>query len=388
VDLDPLADGFVETALQQLERFSGRLYAGIVFSDNAVHRGAELLDRLGMPVDSFELALGAFSKHAYRVAEHRIRPLLEAQAVMVPDYAEITSLDDLRRFSSAHPAGFVVKPSCEGNNRGVVVVKKGDSLDAAFNEVSPYLSNGVICEAFISYEREYSFDGIGALAFITEKVSAPGRYPVEVAQILPSRLAVHERRTLERAGRLANLLVGQRDGPFHNEIKLSDDGLHAAVVEPNRRPAGMKIWWLANWTYGVDLFHAWIDSVWGVAPLPALPAPECFAATVMLGVEQDQLFSPQNVRADATPFVDAIAATAQHLGLREGELQARNFEWLSTDRRLVHAIAHDNADFVALACITLNSDRVDMREVVVTLRRLWPESLEAACTVQSEAVID
>ncbi|RKP46043.1 ATP-grasp domain-containing protein [Trinickia fusca] len=385
IDLDPLADGFVEAALERLARFSGRLRAGIVFSDNAVQSGAELLERLDLAVDCASLAAGAFSKHEYRVAEHRTREILEAQGVMVPDYAQAESVDDLQRFCADHPDGFVVKPSCEGNNRGVVVVRDGDSLDAAFSEVAPYLHGGVICEAFIPYAREFSFDGIGALSFITEKVSATGRYPVEVAQILPSRLEAHEQRTLVRAGRAANLLVGQCDGPFHNEIKLSDDGLRAAVVEPNRRPAGMKIWWLARWAYGIDLFHTWIDSVFGSAPPAQLPEPERFAAAVMLGVAQDRLFSPQDVRVGAKPLDDAIAATARALGLRDGALQARGFEWLAAERRFVHAIARDNADFVALAIVTLESGDGDIRDVVATLRAQWPAALDAACETRAAA---
>ncbi|MDY7802402.1 biotin carboxylase [Burkholderia stagnalis] len=385
IDLDPLADGFVDAALARLADIASDLRAGIVFSDNAVQQGAALLERLGLAVDSAPLAQGAFSKHAYRVAEHRVRALLEAQRVMVPDYAEAASVDDLRRFAADHPGGFVVKPSCEGNNRGVVVVRDGDSLDAAFSEVAPYLSRGVICEAFIPFAREFSFDGLGALSFTTEKVSATGRYPVEVAQILPSRLAAHEADTLTRAGRLANLLVGQRDGPFHNEIKLSDDGLRAAVVEPNRRPAGMKIWWLARWAYGIDLFHAWIDAAWGGAPPPTLPPPGRFAAAVMLGVAEDQSFSSQDVRIDASPLDDAIADTARMLGLSDGALQARSFEWLSTERRFVHAIARDNADFVALACITLEAGDADIRDVVATLRANWPAALDAACEARAAA---
>ncbi|WP_116136706.1 ATP-grasp domain-containing protein [Trinickia diaoshuihuensis] len=385
IDLDPLAERFVEDALARLAPIAGDLRAGIVFSDNAVQQGAALLERLGLAVDSSVLAEGAFSKHAYRVAEHRVRALLQAQRVMVPDYTQAVSADDLRRFAADHPNGFVVKPSCEGNNRGVVVVRSGENFEAAFAEAAPYLSRGVICEELIPFAREFSYDGLGPLSFITEKVSATGRYPVEVAQILPSRLAAHESETLARAGRFANLLVGQRDGPFHNEIKLSDDGLHAAVVEPNRRPAGMKIWWLAHWAYGIDLFHAWIDAVWGIAPPSELPPPERFAAAVMLGVGRDQLFSPQDVRVDAAPLDDAIARTVAALGLREGALRSRGFEWLTAERRFVHAVARDNADFVALATITLEADDADIRDVVATLRASWPAALDVACATRAAA---
>ncbi len=271
IDLDPLAEHFVDTASERLAPYRSRLRAGLVFSDNAVQRGAELLERLGLAVDSAALAAGAFNKRSYRLAEGRARPLLEAQGLLAPASVEVRSVDDLRAFAASHPDGFVVKPSCEGNNRGVTIVRAGDSLDEAFDAVRPYLHHGAICETLIPYRREYSFDGVGDVEFVTEKLSASGKYPVEIAQILPARLSPAEQATLTRAGRLANLLVGQRRGAFHNEIKLSDDGLAAAVVEPNRRPAGMKIWTIAQAVYGIDFYAQWLDAAFGEAR-PATPA--------------------------------------------------------------------------------------------------------------------
>ncbi len=75
----------------------------------------------------------------------------------MPAFTEIASLDQLHAFAHDHPEGFVViKPAAEGNNRGVVVVRPGDDLTAAFAEVLPYLEGGVICEELIPYRREYS----------------------------------------------------------------------------------------------------------------------------------------------------------------------------------------------------------------------------------------
>ncbi|MFJ5099265.1 acetyl-CoA carboxylase biotin carboxylase subunit family protein [Streptomyces sp. NPDC088557] len=381
LDLDPLRDDFAEMGEKLLGDRRERIRAGIVFSDNAVHSGAELLERLGVPVDSPRLADGAFSKYRYRLTEARVADLLETQRIMVPAFAEIASLDQLRAFAREHPGGFVVKPAAEGNNRGVVVVRAGDDLTAVFAEVLPYLEGGVICEELIPYRREYSFDGLGSLEFLTEKISATGRYPVEVAQVLPARLDEHERATLERTGRQANVLVGQCDGPFHNEIKLSDDGLRAAVVEPNRRPGGMKIWSLARWVYGIDLHHRWIDTAFGTAAGVERLVPGCSAATVLLGVGTDRAFSPADVLPDAAPFPDAVRATAERFGLADGELTVTEFSWLSDERRDLHAVARDNADFAAQGCVVLRGDRTDIRTVVHALREAWLDALDRALAV-------
>ncbi|MFG2228230.1 acetyl-CoA carboxylase biotin carboxylase subunit family protein [Streptomyces sp. NPDC048644] len=378
IDLDPLRDDFAEVGEKLLGDRRGQIRAGIVFSDNAVRSGAALLERLGVPVDSPQLAEGAFSKYRHRLGEARVADLLAAQRIMVPDFAEIASLDQLRDFARDHREGFVVKPAAEGNNRGVVVVRHGDDLTAAFAEVLPYLEGGVICEELIPYRREYSFDGLGPLAFLTEKISAHGRYPVEIAQVLPAGVDEHERATLERAGRQANWLVGQCDGPFHNEIKLSDDGLRAGVVEPNRRPGGMKIWSLARWVYGIDLHHRWVDAAFGTAADAGRLVPGCSAATVMLGVGSDRSFCPRDVAAGTDPFTDAVHATAERFGLAEGELTVTEFSWLSPERRDLHAVARDNADFAAQGCIVLRGDRADIRTVVHALRDAWSHALDRA----------
>ncbi|MGW1837898.1 ATP-grasp domain-containing protein [Streptomyces sp. NPDC002067] len=379
IDLDPLDADFAERGEKLLGPRRAEFAAGIVFSDNAVHSGAELLRRLGLRVDAPEPAEAAFCKLAYRDAERAGGALLSAQRVLVPDYTRVETVADLREFARRHPGGFVVKPAKEGNNRGVVLVRPGDDLDAAFAEVRPYVRDGVLCEQLIPYRREFSYDGLGSLSFVTEKVSAAGRYPVEVAQVLPARVSPAGHATLRRAGRLANWLVGQCDGPFHNEIKLSDDDTHAAVVEPNRRPAGMRIWSLASWVHGVDLYEKWVDAAFGLPAGGDLPAADRSAATVMLGVATDRGFAPADVRPGAAPFDDALAATRARHGLAADELTATEFGWLARERRDLHAVPRDNADFAAQCCVLLHSAHADIRDVVHTLRELWPAALDAAC---------
>lgn len=383
LDLDPLAEDFADTALQRLAPWRARLRAGMVFSDNAVQSGAALLERLGLPVDSAPLAASAFSKRAYRVAEARARELLEAQHLFVPDSADVKDVADLREFAASHPEGFVVKPSCEGNNRGVVVVKPGDDLDAAFAAVAPYLSRGAICETLIPFAREFSFDGVGATEFITEKISAEGRYPVEIAQILPAALTPAERRTLTRTGRLANVLVGQRDGPFHNEIKLDDDGRLAAVVEPNRRPAGMKIWTIAAEVYGVDFYALWVDAAFGVPREPSLATSGRQAATVMLGAPADRVFTPPDIETGIAWFEQALDSAARKTNT--GALRRLAFDWLSERSRAIPAVPRDNADFVAQACFATDDDAADMRALVAAVRDAWLAQLARAPIGAGEA---
>lgn len=371
IDADPLVPDFVSHVLRQLGEDSGRVSAGMVFSDNAVASGAALLEYLGLPVDDAKLALGAFDKLAYRIVERRDCPLLELWGIMLPDFRQIECINDVRDFALRQDRGFVIKPACEGNNRGVVMVAPGDDCEQAFAEVAPYLEGGVLAEAFISFTREYSYDGLGDLWFITEKVSATGRYPVEIAQILPARLNQPERQAIHRTGQEVNRLIGQRIGPFHNEIKLSDANYRTAVVEPNRRPGGMKIWTLAQAVYGVDLYAAWVDSVFSALLPQALPPATCSAATVMFGVLEDMTLDVIEL-GEIRPLVDdTLKLAAQVLDLAENDIAVLECAWIIGQSQLIHATPRDNSDFVAQACVALHNARIDIRDLVTVLREQW-----------------
>lgn len=375
-DADPLHPDFVDQALNLLGDDAGRISAGLVFSDNAVASGAALLERLGLPVDDAALALAAFDKLAYRTAEDRVRTQLNQLGVTLPDFVRIDGLHDVRNFAARQQGSFVIKPACEGNNRGVVVVSAGGDCEQAFTEVAPYLDGGVLAEAFITFTREFSYDGLGKLWFVTEKVSASGRYPVEVAQILPARLSEQERLAIRNAGEQVNRLVGQRIGPFHNEIKLSDSGDQTAVIEPNRRPGGMKIWTLAHAVHGLDLYAAWVDSVFA-GPVPEeLPAATCSAATVMFGVPHDVTIDVTTLGDVQALVRDTLTRAAEELALSRDDIALLESTWIAGEPRMIHAIPRDNSDFVAQACVALHAPSVDIRDLVRVLREQWLLVLE------------
>ena len=375
IDANPLDTGFINDVLSKLGEDCAKITAGIVFSDNAVVSGSMLLERLGLPVDDAKLALGAFDKLAYRIAEERLRSQMNLMGIMLPDFVRINCLSDLRNFAAHQNKGVVIKPACEGNNRGVMKVEPGGDCEQAFSQVTPYLEKGVLAETFITFTREYSYDGLGSLWFITEKVSAKGSYPVEVAQILPARLREHELLAIRVAGEQVNRLVGQHLGPFHNEIKLSDNGYHTAVVESNRRPGGMKIWTLAHAVYGVDLYAAWIDSAF-VGDVRAVLAPSaCSAATVMLGVPCDMTVDVSELGDPQAIVFETLMLAAQAMVLNIKDISLMESAWVSSDSRLVHAIPQDNNGFLAYACVALHDVTADIRDLVEVLRKQWLEVL-------------
>jgi hypothetical protein len=196
---------------------------------------------------------------------------------------------------------------------------------------------------------------------------------VEIAQLLPAEVSRMERLVIERAGLFANALVGQRNGPFHNEIKIARDASAAAIVEPNRRPAGMRIWQLAQRVYGMNLFECWVDAVLTGVQSARLPAPHGFAAAIMLGVP----FDGRLRRGDFPAENEAMTRMTQ--GLRAKRLLPRgrepewfDFAWLHGDADCeTRAVPRDNGDFIARVCVRLDERPSDTQAFVSTIQEAW-----------------
>lgn len=369
IDLDPRSKNFVDDAIRALLPYSGNLVGGIVFSDNAVYSGAMLLEKLGLNVDSSIQAEASFSKIKYRQIEGNFRCLLESQNIFVPKYKIVNSIESLKEFSETCKDGFVLKPACEGNNRGVMILNSNDDLMTALLNVESYIADGVICEELIPFRNEYSYDGLAHLSFITKKLSATGKYPVEYGQIIYPKLR-HE--AVRRAGRLANLFTGQLNGPFHNEIKVSSDYQMAAIIEPNRRPAGMRIWSLAEKVFDLNFYHLWLDKVIANTLPEELPNSSKIAAIRMLG-------SPRNGYLD---FSALMQRDCQLLKVRLFESLRRklvDFNKIEFFDFRVHKVTgdhvfyipRDNSDFIAQISLIIDDQIMDVEAVMECVNQTW-----------------
>lgn len=346
IDADPLEPEFVDRASAAIRALGRPVAAALPFSDNAVQSGAALAETLGARADSPLLADAAFSKTKYREREAAFGELFAASGCHVPAFERIRSVEELATFTLRCRGGVVLKPSCEGNNRGVLKLTAQDDLAQAFAEVETYLAQGCICEELIPYPEEYSFDGIGHLWFVTKKRSASGRYPVECGQTVNAEVSSATIGAVARAGALANLMCGQRSGPFHNEVKFDPDSGMAAVVEPNRRPAGMSIWHLAERVFGVNLFRLWVDQM-VTGELPAQLVPRGSASIRMLRAPCDGRMLAPAVGAgvlEGNLFARMRADKRRRLG---SEVELFDFHLSLKPDQVVSAVPRDNGDFVA-----------------------------------------
>ncbi|MDX1901784.1 MAG: biotin carboxylase [Gammaproteobacteria bacterium] len=372
INLDPRSEGFIEDAIRCLSSFANDIQAGLVFSDNAVFSGAKLLESLGLETDSALMAESAYSKIKYRQAESENINLWNKQNIFVPNFKVIYTLDEVIEFSQNNPNGFVLKPACEGNNRGVMLLREGDNLDEALSSIMPYLKDGLICEELIQFEEEYSFDGISHLTFITKKLSKKSKYPVEYGQIVSGEMDTRTAELIARAGAVANMIVGQCRGPFHNEIKLSLEKDQAAIIEPNRRPAGMKIWSLAEKVFGYDFYQLWIDRVVAKKLPSKLPPAKGVSAIRMLGAPCDGVFKLPVYLSNNSDllFKKFIEQFKKHSHV------AFPIEWFGFQLNKktgddVVKVQKDNSDFIAQICIYLNDSRVDVIQLLDQINDCW-----------------
>jgi biotin carboxylase len=378
IDLYVRDEDFIHKALHELAPIKDQIKAGIVFSDDAVCSGAYLLQELGLISDSPLLANNAFSKTAYRIEEKKVQSLLNEQQIKVPAFAVISTFEELSQFIKKHPQGVVLKPSCEGNNRGVIRLTADSDVEKAMCEVEAYLSGGLICEELIDFDQEYSFDGLGHLSFITEKLSKSSRYPVEYGQIVPAYLSTPVQHQLMRTGIVANLLTGQRLGPFHNEIKLDTRTFQSAIIEPNRRPAGMKIWNLAQKVYGINLYHYWIDTVMEKALPSAMPEPKGRAAIRLLPAPKDGIINfPQEFIENSVKWLELLQA---RLTEREQEL-TNNVQWFDfiltkKNGERVFSEAKDNAQFIAQICVYVPENDRNVISLLDALEAVWLDEMK------------
>jgi hypothetical protein len=174
---------------------------------------------------------------------------------------------------------------------------------------------------------------------------------VERGQAVNAAIPAATLAAVERAGALANLMCGQRLGPFHNEVKVDPRDGRTAIMEPNRRPAGMFIWHLAGRVFGVNFFHLWVDQmVTGELPR-ALPAPRGTAAIRMLPAPIDGTFlAPSGDRGalEEELFREVTGRMAPSDETRAIDLF--DFAITAQEGAPVFALARDNSHFVARVC--------------------------------------
>lgn len=240
-----------------IERLALKPVGVLPFSEKGLLLGAELAQyyQLNGPTPR-EAEIGV-DKRLFRECDNDMpNPPLGYQSI---PYKQVYSVPELKQLVDELGGKAFIKPAQEGNSRGCIAIHSEKDSDNAWNVVEPYVEDGVIVEALVDDAKEYSFDSVANVCWLTEKFTVDGDFSAEYQQIVPAKLSALHKALLTDAGLRIKSVTAPNYGCWHNEVFLRSDDTTCAV-EPNMRPAGMRIWDLANisfkdfnpWLYWLD----------------------------------------------------------------------------------------------------------------------------------------
>ncbi|WP_434526099.1 hypothetical protein [Photorhabdus asymbiotica] len=250
-----------------------------------------------------------------------------------------------------------------------MAVKDRSKIPAAFAQsVAQSGGNQILAEELITFDTEYSCDGIGCMAFLTQKVSQKGEFPVEIGQIVPAQCDGRHAIALHKAGQAMNLISGQILGAFHNEIKQDSETGETFLVETNCRPAGMRIWDMANRVYGISLQEIWVDHlIKGFSEQMVLPKAKGRAFLINLLAKKDGKI---NDKFDKTEVSDILLASVDNI------LNKLDYEIIAVKINLdknsyVYEIPKRNNDFCGYVCVHINDEHIKCESLMNEINDDW-----------------
>ncbi|MGE6553164.1 ATP-grasp domain-containing protein [Bacillus mycoides] len=252
MQLDLLSNN-TDKAINFLELNNLEIIGVLPFSDKGVPIGAKLAEKLNLFHDASGIqAEACIDKEIFRKLEEEFNVPYWYKKI---GYKKVYNRKDAEEFLLKHGKMFM-KPAAEGNSRGCMEIQSKDHLLEWCDRFGLYFKDGVLCEQLIDGEQEYSYDSLGNLEWITEKSTTEGLFRGEYNHISPAPLSKELYDKLIEAGRIVKRIVGSNNGANHHEFFINKDG-SISCVEPNRRPAGGKVF-----SFGNVLYRNAIENVW------------------------------------------------------------------------------------------------------------------------------
>lgn len=247
----------VQKVLNSCKELNLKVIALLPFSDPGTQLGAALANHLNLNGPVPGKIISGLDKSHFREQEKH--------AALVPTgykkvkSQRITSFEQLQQMYQELNGKLFLKPAKEGNSRGCINLTKEKSLESAWSEVSKYLEGGVIAEELIDEAKEYSWDHVCGYSWVTEKKTTQNEYRAEIQQILPAPISSSVFKCISSAGSFMSDLSGSNNSACHNEVFFNEKTNNVIAVEPNLRPAGMRIWDLAAIAFeNLDPWKEWV----------------------------------------------------------------------------------------------------------------------------------
>lgn len=250
VDYDKKAEGFpladvklVVSTLDQEEVYRQALIyqPDVVLtstSDGPVRTAAYVNERLGKKPDlSYEDSLCATIKS-------HMRDRLRECNVPIPEYYAVKSKEEFDEAVNRLSGRCIVKPADNAGSRGVVLLSGGEGKKErteAYAYSRENSRNGIVMVEEYMTGPEVSVEamtvrGETTVIAVTDKLTTPPPYFVELGHCEPSRLSEQTQETVRRTALQAVKAIRLENGPSHTEIKVTADG--PKVVELAARLGG------------------------------------------------------------------------------------------------------------------------------------------------------
>jgi biotin carboxylase len=240
VDRNPAAPGF---------RFADRRAIISVEDEPHIDRlaAAERVDGLIAPGIDWPVAIAA------RIAERQVA----GAGVPHPRHVVCTTTEEAAKAAAEFGYPCVVKAPDRQGQKGLVLVRARDQLDAAFRLALGESRSSVVLVEELVPGREvtvnaFSVGGQFTPLTVTDRmVAEPPAFGVALAHVWPSSLAPEEVGSAVDAARAAAAALGVQEGPTYTQVVVGERGAH--VVELAARLGGGHDAELCRAVLGVDL---------------------------------------------------------------------------------------------------------------------------------------
>lgn len=243
--------------------YGDRLDALIPATDYASHLTAKVAERLGLRGVPYEAALRSRNKDLAREA-YALHNVPSARFKRVRTHKEAEA--------AAEEIGYpvVLKPTNAASSQNVYFISNATELQRAMDIIVEFkvtYLNFQVREEYLIEEflegPEFSVelfvsDGEPIFSTVTEKITSPLPYFVEIVHTLPTPSYVDREQEIVQTAVQALRAIGISNGPSHVEVKLTDKG--PRIIEVNGRPGGDNISSdLLVQAFGVNIFEATVN---------------------------------------------------------------------------------------------------------------------------------
>lgn len=231
-----------------------------VATDMPVRTAAVLSESLGIPGLSKEVAVKATDKI------EMIKSFRENE-VPSPQFWVVDSKEEFEHLKEKFSYPVIFKPQESSGSRGVILVKKPEDSENAYEYTKNFSKTGkILIEEYLE-GPEVSVEvicenGMVHILTITDKLTTGAPYFVEMGHCQPTTFSEEIKKDIEKVATQAIHAIGIQNGPVHVEMKVTDKG--PKMIELGARMGGDFITThLVPLSTGIDMMKLVIQNACG-----------------------------------------------------------------------------------------------------------------------------